>query len=80
MFVGLGVGNELGNRFEWERWGDHHDKGAAADGRHWRKVADEIEAKITVEGRLDGAAGLPATDLKLGTSQRIGSSSMSTVW
>ena len=51
--IGLGVGDELGNRLDRNRWIDHHDEGSAVDTRDRHDVADEIEAKIVVESRIE---------------------------
>ena len=44
--IGLGIGDELGNRLGRNGRIDHHDKGRAADARDRRDVADEIEIEV----------------------------------
>src|SRR5256884_3631121 len=51
--IGLGIGDELGDRFGWNRWMDYHDLGKADDARDGRDVADKIEIELFVEGRID---------------------------
>src|SRR5262249_34725 len=52
-WIGLSVGNELGNRLEWHG-GVHLDgKGLASNARDRRDVADEIEIELVVEGGVD---------------------------
>ena len=51
--IGLGVGDELGNRLGRNRWIHHHDVGHADDARDRRDVADEIEIELVVERRID---------------------------
>ena len=51
--IGLGIGDELGNRLGRNRWIDHHDIGHADDARDRRDVADEIEIELVVERRVD---------------------------
>src|SRR5262245_566830 len=45
-WIGFGIGNELRNRFRWNRWVDCHNKRPAEDGRHRRDVADEIKIEF----------------------------------
>src|SRR6266446_7090522 len=51
--IGLGIGDELGDRLGWNRWIDHHDLGKADDARDGRDVADKIEIELFVERRID---------------------------
>src|SRR5262245_65247242 len=51
--IGLGVGNELGNRLDRHRWIHLHDKGLAMNARYRRDVADQIEIKLLVERGVD---------------------------
>ena len=51
--IGLGIGDELGNRLGRNRWIHHHDMGRADDARDRRDVADEIEIELVVERRVD---------------------------
>ena len=51
--IGLGIGDELGNRLGRNRRIYHHDKGAADEARDRRDVADEIEIEFVVERRID---------------------------
>src|SRR5262245_42479228 len=45
--IGLGVGNEFGNRFCWYGWMHHHDQ-RSADHADDCKVTDEIEIELVV--------------------------------
>ena len=56
--VGLGVGDELGNRLGRKRRRDEHARGARARGRDRHDVADEVEVQLVVERRIDGVAGV----------------------
>src|SRR5215831_18727235 len=51
--IGLGVGNELGNRLDRHRWIRLHDKGLAMSARDRGDVADQIEIKLLVERGVD---------------------------
>ena len=51
--IGLGVGDELRNRFYWNRWIHQHYEWLANDARDRRDVADEIETEFVVERRVD---------------------------
>ena len=57
--IGLGIGDELGNRLGRNRWVDHHDEGTADDARDRRDVADEIVIEFLVERRVDRVADRP---------------------
>src|SRR6516225_11817923 len=50
--IGLGIGDELGDRRGWNRWIDH-DLGKADDACDRCDVADEIEIELVVERRVD---------------------------
>src|SRR6516165_10229975 len=52
-WVGLGIGDELGNRLRRNRWIHFHDKGDTGNARHRRSVADEIEIKFLVQRGVD---------------------------
>src|SRR6516165_2613757 len=52
-WIGLGIGNELGDRLCRKRWIYQHDKGHADDARDRRDVADEVEIELVVERRVD---------------------------
>jgi hypothetical protein len=52
-WMGLGIGNELGDRFGGKHWFDQHDKRPAHDSRDWRYVADEVEIELFIERRVD---------------------------
>src|SRR6266700_7963536 len=54
--IGLGVGDEVGNGFGWNRWVYHHNVGASADARDRRNVADEIVSEVVVERPVDRVA------------------------
>jgi hypothetical protein len=53
--TGLGVGNELGNGVDRQRWIYLQDMGLAVNGRDRRDVADQIE----IETSPDWDAALP---------------------
>src|SRR5262245_15610328 len=50
--IGLGIGDELGDRLGWNRWIDHHDFGHPDDARDRRDVAQEIEIEVAVKRRV----------------------------
>jgi hypothetical protein len=52
-WIGLGVGDELGNRLSRDRWIYRHDIWCADDVSDWRDIAKEIEAELIVERRVD---------------------------
>src|SRR5262249_597611 len=47
--IGLGIGNELRNGCDWDRWIHLHYKGATDHARNRRNVADEIKIEPLVE-------------------------------
>src|SRR5499427_1308188 len=51
--MGLGVGDELGNRLGRDRWIHYQDLGCADDGRDRRDVADEVEIELVVQRGVD---------------------------
>jgi hypothetical protein len=51
--IGLGIGDELGDRLRRKRRVDHHHVGHARDARDRRDVADEVVAELVVERRVD---------------------------
>src|SRR5262245_26545946 len=51
--IGLGVGDELGNRLGWNRWVHDHDVGRAQDAGDRSDIADEIEVEPFVKRRAD---------------------------
>jgi len=51
--IGLGIGDELGNRLGRNRQVHHHDVGISDDARDRRDVADEIEVELVVQVRVD---------------------------
>src|SRR5262245_27789313 len=51
--IGLGIGDELGNRFGRNRWIYYHDEGMADDAGDWRDVAEKNEIELVVERRVD---------------------------
>src|SRR5262245_8290721 len=53
-WIGLGIGNEFRNRFDWNRWINHHDKRRAGDTGNWHNVSDETEIEIVIQGGVDG--------------------------
>jgi hypothetical protein len=52
--IGLGVGDEVGERLGRERRIDRHHDGGTTNARDRRDVADDIETRIRVERRVDG--------------------------
>ena len=52
--IGLGMGDELGNRLGRNRGMDLHDEWRTGDAGDRRDIADEIEIKLVVERRVDG--------------------------
>src|SRR5262245_60992992 len=51
--IGLGVGNELGNRSDRHPEEHLYGKRLASNARNRRDVADEIEIELVVEGGVD---------------------------
>src|SRR6516225_8145486 len=51
--IGLGISDELGNRFCWNREIRHHELGHASDACDRRDVTVEIETKLLVQRRVD---------------------------
>jgi hypothetical protein len=51
--IGLGIGDELGDRFGRNRRIDLHHVGHAVDARDRRDVADEIVIELFVKRRVD---------------------------
>ena len=51
--IGLGIGDELGNRFGRNRWMDHHHVGKAEDASDRRDVAEKNEIELVEECRVD---------------------------
>src|SRR5436190_7200029 len=56
--IGLGVGNELGNRLCRNRWVDEHDVRLAINSGHRGDVADEIEIALVVERGIARVGGV----------------------
>ena len=52
--IGLGVGDELGHGPGRHRRIHVHDERIAHDARNRRDIADEIEAQLVIERRIDG--------------------------
>ena len=52
--VGLGVGDEIGNRFGRDGWICLQNNGHAHDGGDRRNVADEVEIELVVKRGIDG--------------------------
>ena len=46
--IGLGIGDELGDRLGWKGRIDHHDIRGAANAADRRDIADETEIKLFV--------------------------------
>src|SRR6516164_11214389 len=55
--IGLGISDELGNRFGRNRWIYYHDEGVADDAGDWRDVAEKNEIELVVERRVDRVRG-----------------------
>src|SRR5260221_14600855 len=51
--IGLGIGDELGDRLGRDRWIDQHDVGHTGDASNRRDVAAEIETKLFVQRSTD---------------------------
>jgi hypothetical protein len=51
--IGLGVGNELGNRIGRNRWMNHHNAGSSHEARNRSDVADKIEIQLIVKCHVD---------------------------
>ena len=51
--IGLGIGDELGNRFDRQRRIHLHDHGGAHDARDRSDIAEEIEIEVVVERHVD---------------------------
>src|SRR5262252_7014394 len=57
--IGLGIGDELGNRLGRNRWMYRYDVGLPVNAGDRRDVADEIETKLVIERGVDG---IPTAD------------------
>src|SRR5262249_20961399 len=55
--IGLSIGDELGNGFDWKRRVHQQNIGCAKDPRDRRNVADEIEIEVVVQRRTNHIAG-----------------------
>jgi hypothetical protein len=51
--IGLGVGDELGDLFGWNRRVHHDDVAPANDAGDWRDVVDKIEIELFLKRRAD---------------------------
>src|SRR5262249_60648894 len=51
--IGLGIDDELGNRFGRNRWIYYHDEGVPDDAGDWRDVAEKIEIELCVRRSID---------------------------
>src|SRR5262245_6676156 len=51
-WIGLGVGDEIGNRLGRNRRVHHYDIGTSDDARDRRNVSDEIEIELVVDRRV----------------------------
>src|SRR5215472_2968274 len=52
--IGLGIGDELGNCFGWNRWMHRYDVSLPVNACDRRDVADEIETELVIERGVDG--------------------------
>src|SRR5438477_11654993 len=52
-WIGLGIGDELGNGLCGKRWMHRHDVWDTADTGDWSDVTDKIEVELLVERRVD---------------------------
>src|SRR5262244_427716 len=52
--IGLGIGDELGNCFGWNRWMHRYDVRLPVNACDRRDVADEIETELVIERGVDG--------------------------
>ncbi len=53
-WIGLGIGDELGNGLGRKRWIHQHNKRKVIDARDGRDVADYVEIEFVVERGVDG--------------------------
>src|SRR5215510_8003219 len=51
--IGLGIGDELGNCFGWNRWMHRYDVRLPVNACDRRDVADEIETELVIERGVD---------------------------
>src|SRR5262249_33839230 len=80
-WIGLGIGDELGNRFSWHRWVHHHDEGLASDAGARRDVRVEIKTKLFVQRSFDRFCPRDKKDgVAIGgrTNDRLGSDILAT--
>ncbi len=73
--IGLGIGDELGNRLGRNRRVHHHDVGTSEDARDRRDVADKIEIELVVKrrvGRVDNTAQEERVSVGRRTYDRLG--------
>src|SRR5262249_6081926 len=73
--IGLGVGDELGDRLARKRRTHHKDRRLGEDGGDRRNAANEIEVELLVERCIDGARGArqeKCVAVGWGTPDRLG--------
>src|SRR5215813_6762798 len=74
--IGLGISDELGNRFCWNREVHYHDFGHAGDASNRRDVSVEIETKLFVQRSVDRVCASDQEDrvaIRGRTNDRLGS-------
>ena len=67
--IGLGVGDELGNRLCGKRWMHHQNIGYPHDARDRCGVAEKIETEFVVERRVDGGRR-PGREIRIAVRRR----------
>src|SRR5215813_4369962 len=81
--VRLGIGDELGDGFGWNRGINHHDFGHAHDARNRRDVADDIEIELVIERRVDRVRRghqEKCVAVRWGTDDRFGADIRAATW
>src|SRR5262249_30353799 len=79
--IGLGISDELGNRFCWNREIRHHELGHASDDCDRRDVTVEIETKLFVQRSVDRVCASDQEDrvaIRGRTNERLGSDILAT--
>src|SRR5262245_66167438 len=74
--ISLGISDELGNRFCWNREIRHHELGHASDACDRRDVTVEIETKLFVQRSVDRVCASDQEDrvaIRGRTNDRLGS-------
>src|SRR5262245_21952643 len=53
VWIGFGIGDELGNGFCRKRWINHDDTGQTTDAGDWRNVPSEIKTQFFKQRSVD---------------------------